>query len=300
MSLLLSLSAPLALLAGPAPAGPFAAAPVAPDWAPDYGAPLPLTSPAAGRLARFFAQDEAAEEATEKEAVWTGSVTLGATFTAGNSDITSAAADAEAVYATADYRWSITGYWTAIDQTINEDDGAGTVTQTKTKQHREGVRSQFDYFFTEELYAYGMARFDSDSEANLNGRSNFGVGLGYQFYQEEDRSLAGELGVNYIKEDFVGQDDDAEFVSARAAYNYFYRVNENVDFNQLGEIYPSLEDSDDFTARLTTALQVALSASMFLKIQHILDYDNTPATFSDGESFEEIDHRVVLTVGWSF
>lgn len=295
MSLLLSLTAPLAFLAGPAPAGP-----IAPDWAPEYGAPLPLASPAAGRLSRFFAQDEAEEDATEVEAVWTGSVTLGATFTSGNSDITSAAADAEAVYATADYRWSITGYWTAIDQTVKDDDGGGTVTETKTKQHREGVRTQFDYFFDDQLYAYVMGRFDADSEANLNGRSNVGAGLGYQFYEEEDRSLAGEIGLNYIKEDFVGQADDADFVTARAAYNYFYRVNENVDFNQLGEIYPSLEDSDDFTARLTSALQVALSASMFLKLQHILDFDNTPATFSDGTDFERVDHRIVLTVGWSF
>lgn len=295
MSLLLSLTAPLAVLAGPAPA-----APITPDWAPNYGAPLPVSSSAATRLGRFFAQDDAAADAAEAEAVWTGSVTLGATFTSGNSDITSAAADAEAVYATADYRWSITGYWTAIDQTVKDDDGAGTVTETKTKQHREGLRTQYDYFFDDQLYAYAMGRFDADSEANLNGRSNVGVGLGYQFYEEADRSLAGEIGLNYIKEDFTGQDDDAEFTSARAAYNYFYRMNENVDFTQLGEIYPSLEDSDDFTARLTSALQVALSTSMFMKLQHILDYDNTPATFSNGEAFERVDHRVVLTVGWSF
>ena len=44
-----------------------------------------------------------------------------------------------------------------------------------------------------------------------------------------------------------------------------------------------------------TRLRSKLSESMFAQLQWILNYDNTP---SPGQ--ERMDHRFVLTVGWSF
>jgi putative salt-induced outer membrane protein YdiY len=42
-------------------------------------------------------------------------------------------------------------------------------------------------------------------------------------------------------------------------------------------------------------MDVSMTEAMFLRVQHVLDYDNSPAAGA-----KNADNRIILTVGWSF
>lgn len=266
MSFLLPIVAPF-LVAAPA------------DYAPVYGAPLP--TPALAAIAQEAAVDPAPE--------WKGFVTIGATITSGNTEIRSAAANAEAVLDRGEDRWTLRGYWNFAQQEST------TTGEREITQRQAGASAKYDYFLTERTYLYGTGAVATDAVANLDLRYQVGAGAGHQFWKEEKRSLSGEIGLSYVDEDFVVDADDADFIAVRLAYDLFLQLTENTTFRQIAEAFPSVDDKDDIYGRLDTSVTVNLTESMIGKLQHVMDYDNTPATGAD-----RLDHRLILTIGWTF
>jgi putative salt-induced outer membrane protein YdiY len=266
MSILLPLAASL-----------VASTPVAAQ--PTYGAPLP--SP---RLAAI-AQDAA----VEPDPAWTGFVTVGATLTSGNTEIQSAAANAEAVLDRGEDRWTLRAYWN-FSQQENQTTGENEITQRQA-----GASAKYDYFLSERTYLYGTGAVSTDEIAALDMRYQVGAGAGHQFWKEEKRSLSGEVGLSYVDEDFEVDADDDSFVAVRLAYDLFLQLSDTTAFRQIAEAFPSLENKDDIYGRLDSSLTVNLTKSMIGKLQHVMDYDNTPATGAD-----RLDHRLILTIGWTF
>ena len=84
-------------------------------------------------------------------------------------------------------------------------------------------------------------------------------------------------------------------VAARVAYKLRHTFNERTKLIHGVEAFPSTEDSDDVYFQATTEVRTNLTDSMIGSIAWIWDYDNTPAP-----TRERSDHRVLLTVGWSF
>ena len=85
------------------------------------------------------------------------------------------------------------------------------------------------------------------------------------------------------------------YLSARAGYGWEWLSNPYFRAGQTGEVFPSLEESDDVYGRMDTYLSTNLSESIFLKLQWVWTYDNTP-----DEGNERSDNLYSLTVGWSF
>ncbi|MEZ5980429.1 MAG: DUF481 domain-containing protein [Planctomycetota bacterium] len=274
MSLLLTFAAPLFAIAA-VEAAPNAAEPLA---APIYGAPLPST-----RLAAI-AQDAVAEAPT-----WHGFLTLGATLTSGNTDIRTVAANAEAVLDRGEDRWTIRAYWNYGEE---KDQATGDYNLT---QRQAGASGKYDYFFSEKTYAYGTGSVQTDTIAGLDLRWTLGAGVGHLFLDEEDRTFSGEAGLSYVDESYVVSSDDASYLALRLAYDFFYQISETTSFRQITEVFPSLESSDDIYAKVDSSVSVQLTENMIGKLQHVMDYDNTPASGAD-----RLDHRVILTVGWTF
>lgn len=276
MSILLSLIAPLAF-AAPTEALAFTA--------PVYGAP------SASALSSI--QDEVASPAP----AWTGSVTLGATLTSGNTEITTLAADAEAVLDRSDTdstdRWTARAYWLFAQQK-NQATGQNAITQRTA-----GASLKYDYFFEEKTYAYANTAVATDAIAALDLRYQIGAGVGHLFLDEEDRAFSGEAGLAYVNEDYKefppAPSDDADYIAARLAYDLFFQISEQTSFRQLAEAFVAVDNVDDVYGRLDTSVTTNLTESMIGKLQHVMDYDNTPATGAD-----RVDHRLILTIGWTF
>jgi putative salt-induced outer membrane protein YdiY len=265
--MMLSLLASLLPLASQPGGAPAAAVPDAPN--------LSLSAP----------QEAVAEPAPP---AWTRSVSLGFTLTRGNSETTTIAGSFDAERKVEKNRYSANAWYNGSDQT----DKATGDSVTTAKNY--GGKVQYDRFVSERLYWLANAKAEKDELAALQLRATGGLGLGYQFQDTETFKLNGEAGLNYVSEDYEGAAPN-EFLAARLAYNAGYVWTPTAKLGQKMELLPSLEDSDDWTSKLDTHMDVSMTEAMFLRVQHVLDYDNSPAAGA-----KNADNRIILTVGWSF
>ncbi len=214
---------------------------------------------------------------------WTGAVNAGASISSGNTDATNASAGADAEYRREKDRTTLKFQWNYAE---DED----TVTQ-----RRVYGSAQYDYFISDKTYALAQTSGEYDTKANLDLRATLGVGVGQQFRDDEKWKLSGEAGLTYFDENFVGSVDDDSYVAARLAYGVEYKAIEKWLLSQTGQVFPSLEDSDDIYAKLDTKARVSLTEKMFAQVEWIYSWDNTPATGAD-----RVDNLYLFTLGWSF
>jgi len=214
---------------------------------------------------------------------WTGSFALGATYSDGNTERKSATATADAEYRREIDRTKFGFLWNYAEE-------SGVLTDRKTQ-----ARGQYDRFFSKKFYGLVQASADDDFGAAIDLRTTVGAGVGYQFQDKPSWKLSGELGLSYVDVDYFGTVDDTSYTAARAAYNWAWVPNTKYSLGQTAEIFPSLEDPDDVSARVDTKGRLNLTDKMFAQIQWLYQWDNTPATGK-----ERSDNLVVLGVGWSF
>ena len=240
---------------------------IVPKTAEPFG-PTPLTT----------LQDE-----EEEYDGWSGSVLFGYTQQQGNTERESLSLDADAERTIDDTHRFETRMW------LTKATESGDVTDRQS-----GIIGQYDYLAGEKHYYYTNARYEKDKTANLEYRYAFGSGVGYQFYDNEEVKFSTEVGLGYYKEVYrtVGDADD---VTARLAYELEYVFNENTRFIQDFEAYPVINDFDDVFLRMDSRLETNLTARWVGAVQHIMDWDNTPAPGSKRD-----DHRIVFSLGWSF
>ncbi|MEM7310130.1 MAG: DUF481 domain-containing protein [Planctomycetota bacterium] len=250
------------------------------------------------------AEAEAPAEEAEENPGWTGSASAGATLTRGNSETLNIGLTFDAEKRTDEDRWTFGSWFTLSEQTVKTVDE--TVPEVnfndETTAKDYGARLQYDRFVNEELYWYANAGFEKDEIAQLQVRARGGFGAGYQFRDDEDFTLNGEAGLTYIHEDLEGASPN-DYVALRLAYNLWKQLTETTQLTQSAELFPSLKDSEDWNATLDTAIDVTISASMFLRVQHVLEYDNTVARglpIGIGDGAKKADHRIMTTLGWTF
>ncbi len=247
-------------------------------------APVASTSYDANPLAAFVSED-APKPATN---VWTGSVSLGASYQDGNTNTRAVNANALAEYRRENDRWTVNGFW-------NYGETKDQATSDYVLNVRKaGLGVKYDYFLSKKLYVFANAGIETDTLADLQDREYLGAGVGYQWREDDSLKWGSEIGAGYFIENRkVGE--DTEYISARAANNLDWKINEKSGLINIIALYPSLEDSDDFFGRSDTRLKTSLTEAMFAQLQWVWDYDNTPSTGKDRN-----DNTVTLGIGWSF
>lgn len=213
---------------------------------------------------------------------WHGFVDVGGTYTDGNTDLSSIRVAAEAVRRLEDDRYTLKSYW-------NYAQNEGSITDRNA-----GASAKWDHFLSEKLFVNGLGGVETDTLARLKLRYYLGGGAGYQFLESERTKLLGEAGVVYFDEKFFNGDKN-DYIAARGAYDLDFQVSPTTLFEQTAEAFPSLEAVEDFYGKLDSKLTFTITATWAAFIQHILNYDNTPATGS-----ERLDNRVVVGVRWTF
>jgi len=249
-----------------------------------------ISSPLAPPLPRVDpAQDEAPVEAST---TWSGAVDLGYTTTGGNTDVTTLTSSFDATRETERDRLRLRFFHNSTEEN-------GTATQRQT-----GSSLQYDYFVSERWYALLTGSADQDRNAALELGTTYGAGAGYKLWFEEESEAMSRLdleaGMSYFAEDFE-TDGDQEYLTARLAAHLAYDFSGSVGLESDFELFaPSLEDSNDYNAKWDTRLRSNLGERMFTQLQLVLDFDSTPAQDSAGAELEELDTRIVLSLGWSF
>jgi putative salt-induced outer membrane protein YdiY len=235
---------------------------------------------------------------SKTEPVWTGSVKVSGLWTDGNTDTRSIGASFDASRRTEIDRTSIDASWDYAENKDNEPTSA-TFRQWSLDQRRAGGGAKYDYFLSKDLYALANARVLADTLADIELRFTGGAGLGYSWVDDGTTTFLTEVGLSYVDETFRSAAPSQEYVAARVAYKLSHAFSDKTKLVHGVEAFPSVEEQDDIYLQAKTELVTSLTESMVASIAHVLDYDNTPST-TPTRTFERLDNRIVLSIGWSF
>lgn len=219
---------------------------------------------------------------------WTGSVSINGLWVDGNTRRRTVGAVGEAVRESDIDRVTIDAHWDYA-----EDKPTGMSWNLTAR--RAGAGLQYDYFLGERWYALASTRVLGDTFADIDLRFTAGAGIGYTVIHNESTSLVTEVGLAYFDETYRSSTPSTDYIAARVAYKLRHQFNERTRLTHGVEAYPSLENKEDVYLQMKTELANNLTEAMFASLAWVMDYDNTPSP-----GLKRADHRVMLSIGWTF
>ncbi len=210
-------------------------------------------------------------------------VNMGINSIRGNSNQDTTHFDGELILRTAAHRYTAGG-----DLNRTEDSG-------KAIEDNSLGYLKYDYFISKNWFAYASASFERDKLVDLNLRSLYGIGSGYQFFETPVTNLYVEAGINYVTEDYMSMSDE-KFTSGRWAVSYDrYFLDKTFQFFHFHEVYGSFEKTNDWFIKSKTGLRIPLFPGFNASMQLNLDWDNDPPPGK-----KRFDRAMMFTLGYQF
>lgn len=209
-----------------------------------------------------------------EEKKWVDEAELSFVDTGGNSDVVSLSAKNLLRYT---FSETLKGAW-KLSALYGKSDGVKDA-------ERYATELRLDYLITERLFLALIAGWLEDEFAGIESKYYLGPAVGYEFLNGPKHFLVGEVGLNYVAEEYIdGTDKDS--VEGRAFGQYQYAFTEKNRFTQSLEFLYDFEDSEDYRVNSETALISALSDYLSLKTSYEVRYDNkpVPATLEDTDT----------------
>ncbi len=250
---------------------PLAALPQAP--------PLPEPTKEAG-------DDELAKEvqAALEPKPWNGHVTLGASLSAGNSDVFTATLDA-----------LLQRDWENDHLEFRAFAVYGTA-EGEVNQNSQLFGALWRHFYDPDFYAYLSTEASRDEIQDRKFRGLVNVGAGIVLWKDSDKELFSlEGGVGYRLETFTGNTPTRNDVTGRAAALYKNVFLDDVEFTQTAEVIVPFTDPNSFIGRSESILSVPISESWSFRTSLRLEYNNDPANGRDN-----LDILTTLGLEYSF
>lgn len=229
-----------------------------------------------------FGSIKALNPPPKKPVTWKGNINLGGNWQEGNSDTVNISAGAQATRRTEKDRFKLNFLYN-----LTEDDGERTAENTYGQL-------KYDYFLNTSWYIYLNLDMLSDKFQDINLRTTVGPGVGYQVWEEDNRSLSFEAGVSYTSEDRdLGEDTD--WVTARLGADFLYRLFDRVTFTDQFVIYPNLDDTGEYTLRNEAAIVTDIGSNWASRLSNIWERDSDP-----GPGIESDDFTWILGLQYTF
>lgn len=121
---------------------------------------------------------------------WSGSANAGFLFTSGNSENTNFNGSASITKQI--NLWSHTAFGSAFYAESNDEDIA----------ERFELGYKLDRQFTDTLYGFGRARYDTDEFGNIDNRYSLIAGVGNKFLDDDKQFFSAEVGIGYTRTEF--------------------------------------------------------------------------------------------------
>ena len=217
--------------------------------------------------------DKAPESTPKKKAqnkmLWgakvKGRANLGASLQTGNSDKSSINADAEV-----SLRWTENRFVLKTEYNRSEDEGDITV-------DNKALEAQYDVFFREDWFMNTSLGFEQNNIQELDLRSEVGIGIGHQVYEQDDLNLKYIFGPQYVHENFSNQSSE-DSIAANWAFDYdqkFY--DEAFQVFHGHDITVPTDATDAFFIESKTGVRLPLLKGVVGTAEVQFDWDNDPA-----------------------
>jgi putative salt-induced outer membrane protein YdiY len=230
----------------------------------------------------IYREDPQTLERRRLAVVVSGDANVGLSFTSGNTDTENLHVDGRVITRTPKNRYTLSGEF-------NQEESEGI----KVQENWNSL-VKYDHFVSDRWYWFNSASFESDEFKDLDLRAAIAAGMGYQFFETDDRLLSVEAGPSYIDENFDVADDDS-FFGARWAVSFEQRLWNGLWFYHNQEGLLGLESTDDLTIRARTGLRMNVTDRIIARIQTATDWDNSPP---EGADSTDLEHTV--TIGYRF
>lgn len=211
------------------------------------------------------------------------SASFGATITKGNTDT-------ERYNLAADYRTRLdrNRFIGTLELNRGKEDGERDVNNSR-------VAGRYDRFLHGPWYLNTNASVFQDRKRNLRNRTLVGVGLGYQFFDEEGLTLSVEAGPGYQRDELLDRSSESD-TTARWALDYRQYFHDGaIRLFHNHEIIQNTSDSQDWIATTRTGVRVPLRANFTGSVQFNYDYERQPA----GEA-RRFDSATLVTLNYEW
>ncbi|MDW3096140.1 MAG: DUF481 domain-containing protein [Gammaproteobacteria bacterium] len=213
---------------------------------------------------------------------YSGNIDIGLSRSSGNEDDEDYQGSLHAEARTLENRYTL-----ELAKSIEKNNG------DKTQDETFGSM-QVDHFINEKWYGFGSVSFEEDFEESLSLRSTYSLGSGYQFFDQDDLQLKGELGLAYVEEDFE-DDEDNHYTGGRWAVDYKQALFSWLGTFHAHEGFFSMENSEDINVRSSTGFKFPLNDYINAKLQANVDWNRSPADGTKGT-----DKEYIFTLGYEF
>ena len=137
---------------------------------------------------------------------------------------------------------------------------------------------RYDYFFSKKTFMPVFNFLEQDQFQGLNARVTLGVGLGYQFWDQDDHKLKGYMGPAWVYEDFV---ETGETVTPTWAWGLrwekeFFSDNVKIFHNQQG--YRDFAGDKSRALRLVfeQGVRVEVYGDLYMKLEFDWRFNSEP------------------------
>jgi putative salt-induced outer membrane protein YdiY len=220
---------------------------------------------------------------------WTGSITVGAVVTRGNTFTDQYHAGFDLLRRAEEDRITASGSYNFGRQ--KDEDTGDKVTSVDNLT----LQGKYDYFIPEtKWYVYANALAEKDRIQDLNLRFVPGIGVGYQWVESPTLNFNTEAGLSWIYEDYTTQETTEE-IAGRLAYHLDKSINDRVKLIHNLEYLPSLEDGSKFLVNTDVGLRTDLTKQFFIEAKIELTYNSQPAPDK-----VKNDVKYMLSVGYKF
>jgi putative salt-induced outer membrane protein len=194
---------------------------------------------------------------------WDSSAALGFNLTAGNSDTVLFTLQVQT-----EREWEKDLWRLGATASYGENDGDKST-------ERAGAFAEYQRLLTERLYAGLKLEVARDAIADVEYRATISPALGYYFIKSERTQLSGEIGPSFVLE--KTGDGTKEYVALRLGERFEHKFNDRAKMWQTAEIFPQVDDVENFIARAELGTEAALNSKLSIRVVVKDEYDNQPA-----------------------
>jgi hypothetical protein len=258
------------------------------DQKVDQGADGTVTTAQGGAIAPQPIPLSEVDKVNPPPVQWTGAVVINGLLARSTTNTTQLGAAVNAI------RRSDTDRITASAAYNFGQQKVGGITTTNVDNWN--VNGKYDLFLTKQFYANAFGRVEKDRINFLDLRVTPGIGVGYQWFDQDNLHFNTDLGGAWVYENYTTLPSPREQVSARGAYHVdttFWDSQLTVFHNV--QVFPSIQNVKNVIFIGDVGARLKLTKTMFAEAKAELDYDSQPAP---GASRTATTYT--LGVGWQF
>ena len=226
----------------------------------------------------------------KRAVTFNGNFNFGANITTGNTDLKNFTFLGELIARSKRLRLTLLGRYVygENDGELNARNAFGNI--------------KLDFFITKRFYTFLGALFEQDTFQDLNLRTSFFTGPGYQFIDEGDYAspyfakmqLGGEIGLGYFNADYK-KAEDLNYFTGRWSINFNWPVLPWLTLFHLHQGFPSLEKRKDWYLTSQQGIRLNIWENFVSTFQVNWRYNNNPASDT-----KKNDTQYLFTLGYAF